>query len=56
MTMPLGTAPLARRLALMAAPVAIGVLVLAVWEAVAGGFKPAAKAAKAFGSQRFEDD
>jgi len=29
---------------------------LAVWEAVAGGFKPAAKAAKAFGSQRFEDD
>jgi len=29
---------------------------LAVWEAVAGGFKPAAKAAKPFGSQRFEDD
>lgn len=29
---------------------------LAVWEAVAGGFKPAAKPARAFGSQRFDDD
>jgi dihydropteroate synthase len=29
---------------------------LAVWEGVAGGFKPAAKPAKPFGSQRFDDD
>jgi dihydropteroate synthase len=29
---------------------------LAVWEAVTGGLKPAAKAAKPFGSQRFADD
>jgi dihydropteroate synthase len=29
---------------------------LAVWEGVAVGFKPAAKPAKAFGSQRFDDD
>jgi dihydropteroate synthase len=29
---------------------------LAVWEGVASGFKPAAKPAKPFGSQRFDDD
>jgi dihydropteroate synthase len=29
---------------------------LAVWEGVAVGFKPAAKPAKAFGSQRFDDE